>query len=262
MTATLHRPFRHSERLLDTVFALDVRDPGDWTEVVAEVVAWLRRVDEIFSTSRPESQVSRLARREVSLPECDPMVRDVLATARKVERFTEGHFSTRPRGVLDLAGIVTGWAVERASDQLTAAGAGSHAVSGGADMALVGEPAPGEPWRVGIKDPREDGALLTVVTGRTLSVATAGADIVDPLTGTAATELLGITLIGARLTLLDAFATGAFAMGARARAWIEQIDGVEAIGLSSTGQTWISSGFVDAQWHVDSARRRKDQTRR
>jgi thiamine biosynthesis lipoprotein len=272
VTATMHGPIRHAERVLGTVFAIDVRDPGDWSGVVAEVVAWLRRVDRVFSPSCPEGQIGRLARGELALRDCDPMVREVLATGEKVERFTGGNFTCRPRGVLDPAGIVKGWAVERASDMLTAAGACAHAVSGGGDLQLIGQPAPDEPWRVGISDPREAGALLTVVTGRDLAVATSGAGehgarIVDPLTGTAPTglhsiTLIGVTPIGPRLTLVDSFATAAFAMGARARAWVEGVDSVEAIGLTSGGQTWISSGFVAAQCHVDTVGRRRDRAGR
>ncbi len=252
MAATLSRPFRHSQRLMGTVFSLDVRDPGDWSEVAADVMTWLHRVHAVFAPS-PESEISRLGRRELALADCDPMVREVLATGDRVELVTGGYFACRTRGALDLAGIVKGWAAERASDLLTGAGARAHSVRAGQDLQLVGGPAPGEPWRVEIRDPREPGALLTVVTGRDLAVATAGRGIVDPHTGEPPTGLDSITLIGPRLALVDALATAAFAMGVQARAWVERADHVEAIGLTSSGQTWISSGWVGAQCQVGTA---------
>ena len=58
---------------MGTVFSIDVRDPGDWTDAIADVVGWLHRVDRVFSTYRPGSDVSRLQRREIRLAEADPL---------------------------------------------------------------------------------------------------------------------------------------------------------------------------------------------
>ena len=59
---------------MGTVFSFDVRggEPGAVQAALEEAVAGLHRVDEVFSTYREDSQVSRLARGELSVEECDP----------------------------------------------------------------------------------------------------------------------------------------------------------------------------------------------
>jgi FAD:protein FMN transferase len=239
---------RHAEHVMGTVFSVDVRDPGDWTDAVGEVVRWLHWVDATFSTYRPDSQVSRLGRGEIAPTDCAPQVAEVLATCEEVAAATGGFFTARPGGRLDPSGVVKGWAIERASDLLTRAGARSHAVNGGGDMQLVGGTGPGRPWRVGIAHPLRPGTVVTVVAGRDLAVATSGtaergAHIVNPQVGRASAGLAGITLLGERIGRVDAYATAAFAMGQAAHRWVEQLDGYEAFAVTASGGCWWTTGF-------------------
>jgi len=94
----------------------------------------------------------------------------------------------------------------------------------------------------------ESGALALVVAGRDFAVATSGVaergpHIVNPHTGQPATELASITVVGAGLTLTDAYATAAFAMGPEARDWVESLDGYEAFAITARGADWQTSGF-------------------
>ena len=65
---------------------------------------WTRRwpdctaVDEVFSTYREDSQISRLARGELTVDECDPEVAEVLELCAEAERLSDGWFSTTIRG--------------------------------------------------------------------------------------------------------------------------------------------------------------------
>ena len=56
MTVTLRRTV-HVEHCMGTVFSIDIRDPGDWTDAVADVVARLHHADRVFSTYRPDSDL-------------------------------------------------------------------------------------------------------------------------------------------------------------------------------------------------------------
>ncbi|MEU9833447.1 FAD:protein FMN transferase [Streptosporangium sp. NPDC048047] len=273
---------RHVEHMMGTVFSFDVRPPygagdaGTAGEAVAEAVAWLRRVDEVFSTYRPGSFVSRLDRGEIGPADCPPEVAEVLGLCEAVAETSRGYFTARPGGRLDPSGLVKGWAIERASRILTRAGAVNHCVNGGGDVQLAGTAAPGRPWRVGVAHPLRSGELATVVTGSDspagvmgppasgltgsvgngltdvtvsgLAVATSGtaergAHIVDPRTGRPAAGLVSVTLVGESLTLVDAYATAAFAMGGAAREWVEGLDGVEAFAVTASGGTWRTPGF-------------------
>ena len=128
---------------MGTVFSFDVRggEPDAVRAALEEAVAGLHRVNEVFSTYRDDSQVSRLARGELTVEECDPEVAEVLELGAEAERVSDGWFSMRYEGRLDPTGIVKGWAAERAARQLAAtAGASGVSVNGGGDVQLLGTP--------------------------------------------------------------------------------------------------------------------------
>jgi thiamine biosynthesis lipoprotein len=241
---------------MGTVFSFDIRDPGDWTEAIAEAVAWLHQVDATFSTYREDSVVSRLARGEISLPDCSAQVREVFTLCEQVSLESKGFFSIHAGadGTIDPSGMVKGWAIERASDLLAAHGSRNHAVNGGGDIQLEGESAPGQPWRIGITDPHRAGTVLTVVTGRDLAVATSGtaergAHILNPHTGVCAVELASVTIVGPQLTFVDAYATAAYAMGTGGLGWIEALPGYEGLVVLADGSRRSTSGWEALTGH-------------
>jgi thiamine biosynthesis lipoprotein len=238
----------HVEHCMGTVFSIDIRDAGDWTAAIAEVVTWLHRVDAVFSTYRADSDISRLRRGEVTLAEVDPDVRTVLDRCAEVSRISRGFFTATPSGRLDPTGLVKGWAIDRASDLLRRRGSSNHAVNGGGDIQLVGEAAPGRPWGVGISDPHDRQKVLAVVRGRDLAVASSGtaergAHIVDPRTGRPAEGLAGVSVIGPRLTDVDAYATAAFAMGPQALGWLTSLPEHEGLVVTESGEISRTPGW-------------------
>jgi hypothetical protein len=86
---------------MGTVVSVDVRDPGEWSAAMDLVVAWFHRVDAVFSTFRPDSQVSRLGRGEIGEAECDADVREVLALCAEEAATSRGCFDIRAGGRLD-----------------------------------------------------------------------------------------------------------------------------------------------------------------
>jgi thiamine biosynthesis lipoprotein len=234
---------------MGTVFSIAVRDPGQWQAAVTEVVGWLHRVDELFSTYRDTSEISRIRRGDLAVEAADPLVREVLSQCDELEAETGGYFTAHLPDGLDPTGLVKGWAIERASQLLRDRGSRNHAVNGGGDMQLAGEAEPGRPWRVGVSDPRDRSRILMVVTGRDVAVATSGlvergAHIIDPTTRTAARGLASVTVTGASLTRVDAYATAAFAVGPDALGWIGSRPGYEAMVVTLDGARHPSAGFV------------------
>ena len=116
-------------------------------------------------------------------------------------------------------GLVKGWAVDRAA-ALLARGRARFCIDAGGDVLVRGGP-----WRVG--DPASAPARPARAPCSTLTdaaVATSGAyergeHVVDPLTGRPARGALSVTVVGPDLATADAYATAAFAMGARGPAW-------------------------------------------
>jgi thiamine biosynthesis lipoprotein len=234
---------------MGTVFSIAIRDPGGWDDALSEVVAWLHQVDEIFSTYREHSEISRIRRGDLAIDGADPLVREVLSWCDLLTTETDGYFTADLPGGLDPTGLVKGWAIERASTLLRDRGSRNHAINGGGDMQIAGEAAPGRPWRVGISDPRDRSSILTTVTGRDFAVATSGTvergeHIVDPVAQTPARGLASVTVVGRSLTRVDAYATAAFAMGPAALGWIESKPDCDAMVVALDGDVRSTPGFA------------------
>ena len=71
-------------------------------------------LDETFSLYRPDSEASRLARGEITLRDASADMRRLYADAVGWRLLTDGAFTPeRPDGVLDLSGIIKGYAIQR-----------------------------------------------------------------------------------------------------------------------------------------------------
>ena len=245
---------RHAEHVMGTVVSFDVPVSARANGSLDAAIAWLHWADRVFSPYRPDSDVSRLGRGEAEIGACAPEVAEVLAASARLSEESGGYFTAYPGGRLDPSGYVKGWATERAAQLLTRAGSANHLVNAGGDVQCAGartaDPCDRAPWRVGIADPLRRGGLALVVAARDCAVATSGvaergAHILDPHTARPATGLASLTVVGPSLTLADAYATAAFAMGpALARDWTESLDDYEAFAITSDGQTWQTPGFA------------------
>jgi thiamine biosynthesis lipoprotein len=241
-------PQRRVEHCMGTVFSIDARSPGVIPADVDAVVEWLHWVDGIFSTYKPSSQVQRLARLEMTLDDAAPEVREVLERCSGLKSETAGFFSACAGGTLDPSGFVKGWAIQRASEILSARGSVNHCVNGGGDVQCAGSAGPGEPWRIGIAHPKHRERLAGIIVGNDLAIATSGTSergdhIVRPV-GRGGDDLASISVVGRELSSVDAFATAAFAMGTQAREWIESKDGYQALIVYADGTIWSSPALV------------------
>lgn len=240
---------RHAEHVMGTVVSFDVPLSARHDGSLDSAIGWLHWVDRVFSPFQPDSDVSLLAAGEVTTDACAPELGEVLAACAVLHEESGGYFTACPGGRLDPSGYVKGWATERAASLLSGAGSASHLVNAGGDVQCAGERAGGEPWRVGIADPFRRGGLARVVAARDCAVATSGiaergAHILDPHTGRPASGLASLTVVGPSLTLADAYATAAFAMGpARARDWTASLEDYEVLAITESGETWQTVGF-------------------
>jgi thiamine biosynthesis lipoprotein len=210
--------------------------------------AFLQQVDSTFSTYRPDSDISRLDRGEITLADCGPEVDEVLTRCLELERATHGYFSVRLRGHLDPSGLVKGWAIDHAAKRIAAP---SFCINAGGDVVARGR------WRIGIRHPLELDSLAAVLEVEDLAVATSGeyergAHIVDPHTGAAPAGLLSVTVVGPDLATADAYATAAFAMGADGPAWTATLRGYDAMCITADHRVLTTDGFARHRVHADS----------
>ena len=235
------------EHVMGMPITIDVRDDIDPAALDA-AFDWLRWVDATFSTYRPESEISRIARGELSPAAAHPEVRQILQRSDDLKYDTEGYFDIDAGGSLDPSGVVKGWSVDRAGRILERAGADNYAVYAGGDIRLRGRPDGESEWRVGIQHPLVRDKIAAVVVGTDLAVATSGeyergTHIYDPHSGEPPSGLLSVTITGPDLATADAYATAAFAMGERAVSWITRIYRYEAMLITADRQVLSTAQF-------------------
>ena len=219
-----------------------VRD-GDIPE---EVFDWFRHVDETFSTYTEESEVSRIRRGELPLGDASAEVQRVFARCEELREETHGFFDVEAVG-LDPSGFVKGWSVDEGAAILERSGCKEYAIIAGGDIRTSGH------WTIGIQHPLDARAIAKVVEADDLALATSGAyergeHIRDPHTGVAPKGILSVTVTGPDLGTADAFATAAFAMGARrAPGWTARLRGYEAMTILADGRVLSTPGFPTAE---------------
>jgi thiamine biosynthesis lipoprotein len=248
---------RRVEHVWGTVISLDVRDAVD-PRVIDDVFVWFRRVDDLFSTWRDETEISRIGRGALEVARASAEVREVLMLCERAQCETGGAFDVTvgarakvaPRpglAPLDPSGLVKGWAVERAGEHLEAAGAARWCINAGGDVAVRGCPDDGNEWRVGVQHPWERDKIAVVVGVTDGAVATSGRSergdhVIDPRSGLPATGLASATVVDADLARADALATAAIAYGSIGAEWLR---GVAAMGITDD-RTVVTTPEFDA----------------
>jgi thiamine biosynthesis lipoprotein len=246
------------EHLWGTAITLDIRDATD-DGAAERVFEWFRRVDALFSTWRSDSEISRLARRELPLRDVSPEVRTVLDLCDRVNEETHGafdiYFAADPRvvtregfGPIDPSGLVKGWALQRASEMLQRSGIGNFAINAGGDVITGGRPEPDSLWRVGIQHPWQRDKIAMVLALSDVGVATSGRyergdHIIDPRTGLAACDLMSVSVVADDLALADGYATAALALGHEGPTWLAE-HGLAAVTIAHDTTLAVSSAMA------------------
>lgn len=211
------------------------RSGPDVDTAVAQAFSHLRRVDAVFSTWRPGSDLMRVRRGELPEDAGHPWLAEVRALCEEAEARTGGLFSAAPGSgsgaVYDPTGLVKGWAVEGAARLLALADGISYCVNAGGDIVAGSSNNAQEtrPWRVGIEDPRQRtriAARLELVAGAvaTSGNAARGAHIQDPRTGERVVRDGSATVTGPSLLWADVWATAVFVDRAGGQAAMRRAD--------------------------------------
>jgi thiamine biosynthesis lipoprotein len=131
---------------------------------------------------------------------------------------------------LDLNSIAKGFAVDRVSALLAAAGYKNYLVEIGGEVYAAGVRADGKNWRVGINRPKQDAAINEVYKAISLAdraLATSGdyrnffkiggvrySHVIDPRTGYPVSNgVVSVSIIAGNCTLADGLATAIMVMG-------------------------------------------------
>jgi FAD:protein FMN transferase len=208
----------------------------------------LERADEVFSTWRPDSLVSRLRRGEITAAEAPPEVAAVLTACATARELSLGWFDpwAMPGG-FDPSGYVKGWAAQRALQGLEGLAMAGALVNAAGDIASVGTQPSGAPFRIGIADPDEPRRLAEIVE-LTSCIATSGtyergSHLIDPWSGERAARVASASVIGPDLGLADALATAVAVAGEPGLAFIEPLAGYEALIIGRDGRRQWTTNF-------------------
>ena len=274
-------------------------------ELLAAVVAEMRRIDATYSPFSEESELSRLNREAPRgwVSTTAEMI-DLLEKSARVSRLTGGAFDityasvgryydyregrrpdaeemaagleainyefvevdaearrvrfANPHVYIDLGGIAKGYAVDRSIELLLAAGVSQASVSAGGDSRIVGD-RHGEPWTVGIRDPRREDAVSVILPLVDTAVSTSGDyerffeedgiryhHILDPGTGDSARKSWSVTILGPEATFTDALSTSVFVLGPeKGLALIDRLPGIDAIIIDAGGALRYSADLAE-----------------
>jgi FAD:protein FMN transferase len=253
-------PIHHLEEVMGTIVVIDVYTTAEVAEhelgalrgQLTHAQAVLHRADEVFSTWRPHSPVSRLRRGEISLAQAPPEVAEVLERCAAARELSQGWFDpwVMPGGV-DPTGYVKGWAAQNALAAFSGGSARGAIVNAAGDIASFGGLGHGQPFRIGIADPAAPRRLAAIVE-LTGAIATSGTyergnHLIDPRTGQAAARAASASVTGPDLGLADALATALTVAGEPGLAFIAALDGYEGLVIGFDGSRRWTAGFPFAR---------------
>lgn len=157
---------------------------------------------------------------------------------------------------INLGGIAKGYAVERGIVVLQGYGVRHARVTAGGDTRLLGDRR-GQPWMVGVRDPRDEGGVAVTIPLESEAISTSGDyeryfeedgeryhHIIVPATGAPAGEVHSSTIIGPDAVLTDALSTSVFVMGVdQGLRLIATLPDYEGIVIDADGKMFYSAGL-------------------
>ena len=166
-------------------------------------------------------------------------------------------FSKAGMGIT-LDGIAKGYIVDRGTETLGSYGFKQVYVEAGGDLLVKGGKPHGDPWRIGIQNPRPQMARkLEVIKARDLAVATSGDyyqpfspdcslhHILNPRTGISSPELASCTVTAPNTVLADGLATACMVLGSdEAMTLLESFPGCEGYFVGKDLRIHKTRGFV------------------
>ena len=161
---------------------------------------------------------------------------------------------------INLGGIAKGYAVERAVNLLRSRGVSHGIVTAGGDSRLLGDRR-GQPFMVGIRDPRQAGKVALTIPLEDEAISTSGDyeryfeegekryhHIIEPATGEPAGGVRSATIVGPDAVLTDALSTSVFVMGVdQGLTLISTLPDYEGIVIDADGRLFYSDGLEPPQ---------------
>lgn len=157
--------------------------------------------------------------------------------------------------VLDLGAVAKGLAIDLAAQELQSLR--NFAIDAGGDLYLGGHNARGQPWSVGIRNPRDPGEMIETVEVSDGAVCTSGDyerpaaraedghHIIDLRTGGAAKDAASVTVFAPSAMVADGLATAAFVLGPKAGIELLERHGADGLIITPALERFATRGMTD-----------------
>lgn len=200
--------------------------------------------DENVSTTLPDPKLLESARKKIDYRKI------------RLDEAAQTVMLESPDTQINLGGIAKGYAIDRAAEILRRGGLGSFYAQAGGDLYVEGRKPDGEPWRVGIRDPRgPDGKFFARLAVENHAFSTAGDyerafvkegrryhHIIDPRTGYPATASRSVTVWAKDALTADAIDDAVFILGPeKGLALVESLEDCGAVIVDADNNLHISS---------------------
>jgi thiamine biosynthesis lipoprotein len=227
---------------------IQITDGNATDEDIQEVFAYLRYIDQKFSTYKKDSEILKINRGEINNADYSNDMKKILKLCEETKKETQGYFDIQNNGILDPSGIVKGYAIWESAKILEKKGYHNFYVEIAGDIQAVGKNSEGKAWTVGIQNPFNLKEIIKIVRISNEGIATSGnyqrgKHILNPKSNLPADEIASITIIGPNVYEADRFATAAFAMGEKGIEFIERLKGLEGYMVKNNKQAVMTSGF-------------------
>lgn len=228
-------------QVLQMAQAVSHRSQGCFDITVASIKGW-RFSNEARSMPSP-ADIAR------QLPLVD--YRQLVLNARAQTAFLK-----RQGMRIDLGGIAKIYILDAGMRVLRQQGIHSAMINGGGDVLVMGSHQ-GQPWRIGVRDPRAPSTLIGTIELNDGIVASSGDyeryfdheghryhHILDPKTGYPTQGLRGVTLVAQRLDQINGLGAAIMVMGdQKGQSLVRHTPGLDAMWVRQNGQVWRSPGM-------------------
>ena len=237
---------RLSHLVMGMGLSLDIPGCDDETVFIA-VFERFAQIDKRFSTYKPDSEVSRYRRGEITENELSAETKRVLKACRAAEKLTDGYFTAWYDGLFDPSGYVKGWAIDQGGRLIQKAGFKTYCLGAGGDILASSSGA--KTWNIGLQNPKNKKSLTNQVFFKNGAVATSGnyergKHIINPKAGKHADSLASVSVVGPDIITADVLATAAIAMGTAGIDFINQKPGYQALAVNKKGPVIMSNGML------------------
>lgn len=172
--------------------------------------------------------------------------------------------SRNPQVWLDFGGIAKGYAVDRAIERLRARGVQNAIVNAGGNLRAIGSK-DGQPWRIGVRDPRGPGVLASLTISGDESVSTSGDyerhfewqgvryhHVLDPRSGYPAIGAVAVTVVAESAEKADVASTALMIAGPTEwRALARALGVTQVLRIDESGQVELTPALAARlHWEV------------